>query len=279
MNTNVARLARVIILAACGFAFAGASQAQTTSTVDVRSFEVISVDGNKLVVRGQNGTQEITVPNDFQFTVDGRKLPVSELKAGMKGTATITTRTTVVPVVVTEVREGTVLKASDTSVTVRLASGEARRFTKGELSTRGIQIYMMGRPVQISGLQRGDKLTATIVTSGAPVVLTEKEVQATLDEPPAPAQVSTAPLPPAAPAAAPASTPLQPTPKAAAPAPAAIEPAPPAATPAPAPIQPAALAPASPPPEAKGIGQVWYVLIVIAAIAALFFFARGKRPA
>jgi hypothetical protein len=49
--------------------------------VDVRNFEVISVDGNKLVVRDERGTQELTVPDDFRFTVDGKKMSVSELKA------------------------------------------------------------------------------------------------------------------------------------------------------------------------------------------------------
>ena len=43
--------------------------------LDVRNFEVISVDGNKLVVRDQKGTQQYTVPDDFRFTVDGKKLP------------------------------------------------------------------------------------------------------------------------------------------------------------------------------------------------------------
>ena len=38
-------------------------------------------------------------------------MSVRELKAGMKGTATITTRTTVTPVTVTEVKNGTVVRA------------------------------------------------------------------------------------------------------------------------------------------------------------------------
>ena len=50
--------------------------------------------------------RSITVPDDFRFTVDGKKMAVSELKPGMKGTATITTTTTIKPVAVTEMREG-----------------------------------------------------------------------------------------------------------------------------------------------------------------------------
>ncbi len=92
MKTKVTGLAGITVIVALGLAFAGTPLAQTTTTQDVRNFEVISVDGNKLVARDQTGTQEYTVPDDFRFTVDGKKVPVSELKPGMKGTATITTK-------------------------------------------------------------------------------------------------------------------------------------------------------------------------------------------
>src|SRR4249920_4033675 len=106
MKTNAGWLSRIVVMVALGLAFASAPLAQTTSTeTNVRNFEVISVDGNKLVVRDERGTQELTVPDDFRFTVDGKQMSVSDLKPGMKGTATVTTTTTVKPVVVTEVRE------------------------------------------------------------------------------------------------------------------------------------------------------------------------------
>ena len=47
----------------------------------------------------------------FASSSTGKPLSVRELKAGMKGTATITTRTTVTPVTVTEVKNGTVVHA------------------------------------------------------------------------------------------------------------------------------------------------------------------------
>ena len=64
-----------------------ATYAQTTMTTRESNFEIIAVDGNNLVVRDQNGTRELTVPPDFRFTVDGKSLAVSDLHAGMKGTA------------------------------------------------------------------------------------------------------------------------------------------------------------------------------------------------
>ena len=55
------------------------------------------MDGNRLVVRLPEGTRELTVPDDFRFNVDGKMLSVQELKPGMAGTATITTKTTRFP--------------------------------------------------------------------------------------------------------------------------------------------------------------------------------------
>jgi len=83
MKKKLAWLGEVIAIAALGFAFAGTSLAQTSSTSTVRKLEVISVDGNKLVVRDEKGTQEITVPADFQFTVDRKEPAVLELKPGI----------------------------------------------------------------------------------------------------------------------------------------------------------------------------------------------------
>ena len=145
MRTKASWLCQIFVLVALGLAFAGAPLAQTTTATNVRNFEVISVDGNKLVVRDDKAAQEITVPDDFRFTVDGKKLSVSELKPGMKGTATITTTTTIKPVYVTEVREGVVLKAGPSAITVLDKEGFRKRFTQDQLDQRGIQIRQ-GRP-------------------------------------------------------------------------------------------------------------------------------------
>ena len=154
------------------------SAAQTTST-EVRKFTVISVEGNKLIARDQNGTQEITVPTDFRFTVAGKPLTVSELKPGMTGTATITTTTTVKPVFVTEVKEGTVVQNNGGSILVRTPEG-FKNFTEGDIEKRGVKIYKYGKPVEFSDLRPGNKLTATIVTEKAPEILTERQVVATI---------------------------------------------------------------------------------------------------
>src|SRR6476620_4722792 len=188
---------------------AGPAQAQTTTTSsETKTFEVLAVTGNTLDVRLPEGTREITVADDFRFTVNGQQLSVHQLKPGMKGTATITTRTTVTPVTVTEVRNGTVVVRSSAGIIVRTDDG-VKSFTQGEVDKRGVKIVRDGKPVLLSQLREGDKLSAVIITSMPPKVMTDQEVNATLatarasggSAAPAPAaSASAAPAAPAAPA-------------------------------------------------------------------------------
>ena len=124
--------------------------------------------------------RELTVPDDFRFTVDGKPMSVHDLKAGMKGTATVTTTTTFRPVYVTEIKKGTVVRQVGTSVHVRTDEG-IRWFKKAEIDARGIKIIMDGKPIRVTDLKEGDQLTAMIVTPAPPEVITEKDVQASLD--------------------------------------------------------------------------------------------------
>lgn len=269
-------LSAFIMAVVLGLAFAGAATAQTTSKVDVRNFEVISVDGDRLVVRDERGTNELTVPPDFRFTVNGKKMSVSELKPGMKGTATVTTKTTVTPVFVTQVKDGVVLKAGPSTVEIRDDQGVRRRFTQDQLDQRGMQIIKDGTVIRVGQLREGDTFTAVLVTKAAPVVLTEKDVQATTAPGKAEPMTASKAEPKAAepkaeakaePKAEPAPTQVA---KADAPPPA------PAVAPTPAP-QPAAVPPASPPAESTGLGTMWYILIFVVLAIVVFAMMRRRK--
>src|SRR5688572_1267888 len=116
---------------------------QTATSSETKTFEVLAVEGNRLVVRLPEGTRELTVADDFRFTVNGQQLSVRDLKPGMKGTANVTTRTTVTPVSVTEVKNGTVVHSVGSTIIVRTDEG-VRSFTQGDVDKRGVKIMRSG---------------------------------------------------------------------------------------------------------------------------------------
>jgi LPXTG-motif cell wall-anchored protein len=214
-------LSAAISIGLSGLAVVASAQTSTTST-ETKQFQVVSVDGNKVVARTAEGTKEYTIPEDFRFTVDGKQVSVHELQPGQKGTAKITTITTTTPVHVTEVKNGEVMQASGSSVIVRTANG-IKMFNEGDLQKRNVTIIKDGKPVSLSDLHTGDRLTATIVTEGTPKVMTQRQVAAVLSGAPAPAATTGTRTPPpvaatpapaaAAPAPAPAAAPAKKLPK------------------------------------------------------------------
>jgi len=178
----MARLVNRVVLAVgtvvCLSGIAASAQT-TTSSTQTKKFEVITVSGNELVVKLPEGTKQLTVPDDYRFEVDGKQVSVHDLKPGMKGTANITTKTTVTPVTVTEIKNGTVMQASGSSLIVKTDDG-IKMFSPGDVEKRNVKLTQGGQPIDFSSLHSGDKLTATVVTTHPPKVVTEKQVQASL---------------------------------------------------------------------------------------------------
>jgi hypothetical protein len=260
MTRQAAWLAGLLAVLVLGFTFTGApsAQTQTTTTVAVRNFEIIAVDGNHLILRDERGTSDYFVPADFVFTVDGKKMSVADLKAGMKGQATVTTTTTITPVTVTELRSGMVLGTGFNSVMVLdRTDGVRKKFTQDQLNARGLQIFKDGKVIPIAQLNRGDEITATVISQRPPEVVTEREVEATLAQAPAKTE---APAMKSEPTAAKTDSP-----------PVAAPPATPTAT------QPVAAGPA--PVESSGLGTAWYVLIAVVIAALLFLVMRRRNDA
>jgi len=210
-------MSRVFLAALLVSGTAAVSLAQQSTSVKTedKTFEILAVDGNRMVVQLPEGTRELTVPDDFLFTVNGQKLSVREMKPGMKGTATVTTRTTSTPVTVTEVKNGTVVVRSGSGIIVRTDEG-VKSFSQGDVDKRGVKIMKDGKPVQVSELHEGDRLSATIITSQPPRIMTEKEVNASLAKPAPRAEVAPPAAAPArsAPVATTASAAPEPAPRA-----------------------------------------------------------------
>jgi hypothetical protein len=178
MSRDVVRF--ILTVAGCvTLAAALAAQSTSTSKSETKSFEVIAVDGNELIVKLPEGTRQIAVPEGFKFTVNGQQLTVAELKPGMSGTAVVTTTSRVTPVTVTEVKNATVRTVNGPTIIVQTDEG-FKMFTQTDVDKRGVKIFRGGEPAQLSDFRAGDKLTATIVTSHPPKVVTEKQVEATL---------------------------------------------------------------------------------------------------
>jgi len=252
-------IAMVVVLAT--MVLAGAAHAQETTTTETKSFEILSVDGNVLVIREAAGTRELTVPSDFRFNVDGRSLAVTDLKPGMKGTARVTKTTISRPVYVTEVRNAKVVKTLGGGDVIVQGPDGFKMYSQGDVDERKITVLMDGKPVRTEDLREGDVLTASIITEGPPQTMSKTEVDVTLAKAAAsPSATASAGSAPSAAAQTSAADP------------GAVIPADTMA----APLADTMTTPA-PAPASNNSMVIWFALIIIILVALILVRKRSKR--
>ena len=188
-------LAIAVALISMGFAASAGAQVQTetssstgqpTKTVQVERGEVVSVAGNDLFVKMENGDIRHfpNVPESARVTVDGQQLGIHDLKPGMKLQRTITTTSTPKTVTTVETVTGTVFWVSPPSaVSLRLEDGTVQQFK----IPKGQKFTIDGKETDAFGLRKGMKVSATRITESPEVVVSQqRKVTGTAPTPPSP---------------------------------------------------------------------------------------------
>jgi hypothetical protein len=195
----------------------GIREGQSSEVVRVGRGEVLTVGGNDLIVRMQDGSFRHfeNIPESAKVTVDGKQLGIHDLKPGMKLQRTITTTTTPQIVITVETVTGKIrFVNAPLAVVLTLENGTNQSFK----IPKDQKFKVNGEMVDAFGLKKGMVVTATkIVEVPVSVVSQQKSVKGTMPTPPRAAQVpasvpsqekSVSGLMPTPPPAPPADTPL-----------------------------------------------------------------------
>ena len=117
------------------------------------------VDENDLVVLESSGVNHYTVPADFRFDINGKKVPVQELEIGTILVAVITTITKPETVRSTEVKRGMVWHVVGNTLIVTMENGQNEKF----VIPGWFKFNVNGREMVVSELRPGMMLTANII--------------------------------------------------------------------------------------------------------------------
>jgi LPXTG-motif cell wall-anchored protein len=160
------------------------TQGQPSVQTTVDRGEVLSVSGNDLVVKMEDGQVRNfdNVSESATVSVGGQQLSIHDLKPGMKLERTITTTTT--PQIVTTVHTvtGRVWQVRPpNSVTLTMQDGSHQEFKIPE----GQKFMVEGKETDAFGLRRGMEVSATkIVTAPMNVVAQKSTVTGEMPPPP-----------------------------------------------------------------------------------------------
>lgn len=183
------------------FALNASAQVQTQTTtktgeaakqVSVERGEVVSVEGNDLIVKMEDGTLRHfpNVPESAKVNVDGQSLGIHDLKPGMKLERTITLTSTPQTITTVQSVTGQVWHVNPpNSVILRLEDGTNQQFK----IPKGQKFNVNGQMVDAFGLKKGMQITATKVVE-EPSTMHAKETQVTGTMPPPPAPPADTPI-------------------------------------------------------------------------------------
>ena len=159
---------------------------QPTVETQVERGEVVTVNGNDLIVKMEDGSLRhfANVPESAKVTVDGKELGIHDLKPGMKLERTITTTTTPTTITTTQTVTGTVYQVmAPNSVILRLEDGTMQKFN----IPKGQKFTVDGQETDAFGLRKGMQISATkVVEEPQTVVEQQKQVTGSMPPPPAP---------------------------------------------------------------------------------------------
>ena len=171
------------------------TQTTTTGTaavqVNVERGEVVTVEGNDLMVKMEDGTIRHfpDIPDSARVTVNGQQLSLHDLKPGMKLQRTITTTTTPRTVTTVQTVTGTVWHVTPPlSVILTMENGQNQSFK----IPKDQKFEVNGQMVDAFGLKKGMKVTATKITEAPEtIVAQQKTVTGTMPTAPAPPPADT----------------------------------------------------------------------------------------
>jgi LPXTG-motif cell wall-anchored protein len=194
-RTVLMRLLMILAVGAIGLAFTVriSAQVQTTTSTEskgsthefkVVNAEVISVEGNDLVLKMEDGSIRhiANVPESTRATVDGVEVGIHDLKPGVHLQKTIKITTTPKVITTTQTVTGKVwLVRPPVSVILTLENGENQSFT----IPKGQVFIVNGQKTDVFGLKKGMVVNATKVVE-EPVTVVSQQAKLTGHTPPPP---------------------------------------------------------------------------------------------
>ena len=169
----------VVLAAAAGLR--AQSQAQTKTpeagiqvTTAQLTGEVVQVEGNQLLVRMQpdKSLRYFDVQPGRQFTIDGQKKLIGDLKPGTVLTATVVTKTQPITVRTTTVTNGTVWYVQGNLVILKLPNGDTREYNVPE----SFKFTVNDKPASVNELRKGMTVSGTRIVEEPTTEMSEQTV-------------------------------------------------------------------------------------------------------